>query len=190
MLLTHLPAVRQNALDVGCGYGDYAVRLSPFFKTVYAIDPDLPSVERAKSSNSQNTNILFINESFLSYNFSSIKFDYISMLASLHHMDIYEAINRAIGLLSPSGYLSILGLYRETVFDLPSSIYSIFLHSYYKKKYRCQNDDDGMVISKPKETYYNICKVMNEILPGSSIRKLPLWRYFILWEKTVIHNVV
>jgi SAM-dependent methyltransferase len=180
LLLASLPPGRDLALDVGCGTGDFAHQLSSRFKAVHAIDTDEAAIRKASSL---YDGIVFKAVSFETFKAPSEGYDFISMIASLHHMDMVEAIGKAKLALKPGGVLAILGLYRETMADIPSSILSMALNAYFKMKYRPPPGDGDMVIADPKLTLREIRERLAAELPGSRMRRLQLWRYLAVWTK-------
>jgi 2-polyprenyl-3-methyl-5-hydroxy-6-metoxy-1,4-benzoquinol methylase len=88
-LLRHLPAVRRNALEVGCGTGQMARRLASTFDRVLAIDASEKMIEQARRRSRGFANIEYecgdLGEILCA---SPERFDAIVTVATLHHVDI------------------------------------------------------------------------------------------------------
>ncbi len=104
-----MPPNCRLALDVGCGRGELAGRATQ----VIAIDADAESLSFANVASAANPNVTFLKANFLTHPFQSESFDFISMVATLHHMDLNSALARLQQLLKPGGVLAIVGLCRR-----------------------------------------------------------------------------
>src|SRR5207253_9325215 len=106
----------RRALDVGCGLGDFARRLSHVAEEVVAIDREPAVIVRARERSADAPNIRFVAADFMASEYEG-HFDVISMLAALHHLPFADALIKAAGLLGPGGVLLVLGL------DAPRSFF-------------------------------------------------------------------
>jgi SAM-dependent methyltransferase len=97
LLLRQIPAGCRSALDVGCGDGGLARRLSARLNTaVTGIDRDRAMIEQARSLAGDRL-IRFIEADFIPYNFDE-QFDFIVASASLHHMPFEQALAKMASL--------------------------------------------------------------------------------------------
>ena len=80
----------ETILDVGCGDGSLALFLDDGKKKITGIDADSHCIEKAISNNN-GSNVDFYCYSFEDYS-PNEKFDAIVFVASIHHMDMTEAL--------------------------------------------------------------------------------------------------
>ena len=72
-------------LDVGCGCGDYTVKLSPFCRKLTAIDFSQPLIDRCKSE-SGKINIEYVCMDGRDIRYPDNSFDVVLERATLHHV--------------------------------------------------------------------------------------------------------
>lgn len=102
------------ALDVGCGEGLLLQRLAPQCATLVGIDPDPVSIKRAAARGLDATLAPVLFDDFTSEH----QFDLITMVATLHHMELEPTLLKAKELLKPGGQLLVVGLAaRKSVVD-------------------------------------------------------------------------
>ena len=111
LLLSAVPRPCRRALDVGCGTGSFARQLATIVDQVDAIDRDAGVVIRAREVSSGAGNLQFVQADFLTW--ARDGYDFIAIIAALHHMPFSHALERAAELLRPGGVLAVLGLYRN-----------------------------------------------------------------------------
>ncbi|HYM62031.1 MAG TPA: class I SAM-dependent methyltransferase [Thermoanaerobaculia bacterium] len=181
-LLEAIPRPCRRALDVGCGRGSFARRLASVAEHVDAIDLEPGVVSRARELSSGISNLRIVEADFLTWPVEG-SYDFLSMIATLHHLPFAEALTRAAGMLRPGGVLAVLGLDRapsllvagaRSALAYPVSVW-----------YRCtrQTSPVGAPIVDPPMTLDEIRRQAMEILPGVIIRRHLLWRYSMVWVK-------
>ena len=94
------------ALDVGCGEGLLLQRLSPHCTTLVGIDPDPSSIARARRRLPQVTLLTQLFDDLS----TDQSFDLITMVASLHHMELEPTLHKVRQLLRPGGQFLVVGL--------------------------------------------------------------------------------
>jgi SAM-dependent methyltransferase len=185
-ILSRLPTSIGKALDVGCGEGDFAVKLGFHCEEVDAIDLDQRAIQPAREHYADLDHVRFHLGGFLNYPFCNSHYDFICMISSLHHMDLEKAIAKATQLLRTGGVIIILGCYRESgLIDfiysfvaIPANImYSLFRGT--KKEGAIE-----MVTAPATSTISQIRKEMDRLLPGHAFRRHLFWRYSVEWRKT------
>ena len=110
-------------------------------------------------------------------------YDFVSMVAVLHHLPFDDAVRRAAGMLRPGGVLAVLGLDRA-----PSPIHAglrsaiAFPASMWLRLTR-RTADVGAPIREPEMTLNDIRNRTAILLPGAMIQRLVLWRYLLVWTR-------
>ena len=180
LLLAAVPAGAQRALDVGCGDGTFARKLAVRMAQVDAIDKS-PDMIREASNLSGENNINFVAGEFLSADLPARSYDYVSFLASSHHMPLADALTKAQGLLRPGGTLAILGLYRrQTIADLASDMLAFPVNRallLWHGRTPCTAP-----IVEPTIGLREIQATASRVLPGCRLRRLLLMRHLLTWR--------
>jgi SAM-dependent methyltransferase len=96
LLLRRVPRRCSAALDVGCGEGRLAGRLTEVSDLVVGIDPDAAAIETARRVHQDAVELL--RGDFLGYDFGDRKFDFITAVGSIHHMPFGEVLLKMAGL--------------------------------------------------------------------------------------------
>jgi SAM-dependent methyltransferase len=170
-----------DVLDVGCGDGLLAQRLAPVSRTVTAIDPDGSAVQRAEERLGPLRGAQVRQSAFESFDPGSRRFDLITFVASLHHLDTRQALARARTMLAPHGMVAVVGLSaNKTVRDwiwsaacLPAVRIGSWRHSEVR--------DIGVAVADPRENLDEIRRVAGDVLPGAAIRRALYYRYLLAW---------
>ena len=113
LLLQSVPRPCHRALDVGCGLGTFARRLSTLTDHVDAVDEAPAVIRRARELSAHVRNVRFIEADFMTWS-ADDTYDLVSMIAVLHHLPFEDALHRAATLLRPGGVLLVLGLDRTS----------------------------------------------------------------------------
>lgn len=179
---------RGDVLDVGCGEGLLAQRLAPVSRSVTAIDPDADAVNRAQGRLAGQENVTMAHTSFAAYDAGDRRFDLVTFVASLHHMDLRETLTKARDLLTPTGEIAVVGLsanktvrdYLWAVMCLPAVRVSGCWHA--------ETRDIGLVVADPREGFDEIRRTVGDILPGASVRRALYYRYLLRFSNGSIHS--
>jgi SAM-dependent methyltransferase len=196
-----IPAGCERALDVGCGTGRLARELRRVVPRVTGVDRDERSIEVARSNGGAG-DIEYLCGDFLELPLAPGRFDLVTAVASLHHMDTATALSRMRDLLRPGGVLVVIGLARDGLSrDLAVEVPAIVYHRIARRRYRRglgEPSSAGAVSSDrasadaayrapvvwpPAETYQQIRRLAGSLLPGMRYRRHLLWRYSICWAK-------
>jgi ubiquinone/menaquinone biosynthesis C-methylase UbiE len=189
-LLRQLPIEVERILDVGCGQGLFASKVANKVERVDAVDVDRATIEEAVKKHSAS-NIYYQQADFLETDLPENTYDAIVAIASVHHMDLSEVLQKMRRLLRPSGKLLILGLYRETsILDYIYSAISIPLNLIYLNWHRRSNERslDIAPTRFPQLSLPQITSVATSLIPGCKIRRHLFWRYSLIWQKSQINN--
>lgn len=181
LVLRSMPASCRRACDVGCGQGLLAGRLARRCEEVVAIDADHDTIARARSATG-DPRIEFVEGDAMGYPFGEGSFDFVSAVATLHHLPLIPALTRFRKLLRPGGVLAVIGLYREqTPVDYVWATAAVPA-SWMLRSIRGETAV-GAPVTFPKETLSEIRAACGEILPGAVVRRRLFFRYSLIWKK-------
>jgi len=191
VLLRAVPPNCQMALDVGCGQGAFTRKLAEYSQKVIAIDADSETLCDARSANVSERPITYVEGDVLRYVLSEESFDYIAVVASLHHLPLRQALVRFRCLLKSGGVLAVVGLYRlQTIQDFgfaavarPTSQVLRWVHSRSAQAERPQGSLKDPPIREPAETLREIGDAFTSLLPGGQFKRHLLFRYSFVWRK-------
>lgn len=173
----------RSILDVGCGDGSLIAYLDDGIKDLTGIDVDSSCISRANSTN-KSLNTQFICCSFDDYETQQF-YDAIIFVASIHHMDMTAALERAKALLSPNGLLIIVGLAtpstaKDYVIEglriLPCKIVS-------ELKHMRSSEDQHIPVSYRLPAFNEVRDISSKILPQAVIKYGLFYRYLLQWTK-------
>jgi len=182
LLLEAVPRPCRVALDVGCGTGGFSRRLAGMADRVDAIDRDAPALARARALSSRVPNLRIIDADFLTWP-ADTTYDFVSMIAVLHHLPFEQALTRASDLLRPGGVLAVIGLHRHASWAERAALggMAFGVSVFYRTTHRTVAI--GAPIVDPVMTLGEIRQQAVTLLPGAIIRRRLLWRYSLIWIK-------
>jgi 2-polyprenyl-3-methyl-5-hydroxy-6-metoxy-1,4-benzoquinol methylase len=182
LVLRSVPPGCRRALDVGCGTGLLAGRLAEQCEEVVAIDADHSAISRALISSTTIARVAFIEGDVMIYPFPHGSFDFITAVASLHHLPLRLALTRFQNLLRTAGVLVVVGLYRAHTLEDYAWAAAAFPASWML---RCGRRPANVAapVHEPEETLHEIRGASDSLLPGSVFRRHLLFRYSITWRK-------
>jgi 2-polyprenyl-3-methyl-5-hydroxy-6-metoxy-1,4-benzoquinol methylase len=185
ILLAAVPKPCTRALDVGCGLGTFARRLEARIDRVDAIDADGAVIQQARRLSRDNTRIQFIEADFMAWT-AAEPYDFISMIAVLHHLPFDDALAKASALLRPGGVLGVIGLHRaRTVVHAGArSLLGYPVSAFYRLTRPTARV--GAPIRDPAMTLPEIRRGAEARLPGATIQRHVLWRYSMTWVKPAV----
>jgi 2-polyprenyl-3-methyl-5-hydroxy-6-metoxy-1,4-benzoquinol methylase len=177
-----VPSNCRRVLDVGCGEGLLARRLAGQCEEVIGIDADRDTILRARSASESESRLTFVEGDVMSYAFHDDSFDFITAVATLHHLPLKLALARFRALLRPNGVLAVIGLYRaDSIRDyawfaagVPASG---MLGCFHRRA------SVGAPLKEPEETLTQIRTACDAILPGGVFRRRLLFRCSFVWRK-------
>ena len=182
LVLRAVPAWAQRGLEIGCGDGKLTRQLCRVMPRVTAIDKDERSIAAARRQDG-GLGIEYLHGDFLRYDFERASFDFIASVAVLHHMDAVAGLERMGALLRPGGTLVVIGCARSSnLADLPAELGGMVLHRLHVLR-QLWAESSGPTLWPPPETYSSMRSKARAVLPGSSFRRLVLWRYSLIWTK-------
>ncbi|HSR87190.1 MAG TPA: class I SAM-dependent methyltransferase [Streptosporangiaceae bacterium] len=198
LLLRHLPTPCGRVLDVGCGAGDLAAALARRADHVDALDRSPAMVELARRV--VPSNVTCILADVLERPLPESSYDAIVSMSALHHMPLEEVLPRLARALRPGGVLATVALpradpLREGVAELIAAIaHQLFGVAFVTLRaagnegwYAVPPSHAIMpVVLTPSLTTCEVRALARSLLPGSIVKRLVFWRYFLLWHKPAL----
>ncbi|MEU0572038.1 class I SAM-dependent methyltransferase [Nonomuraea sp. NPDC005983] len=179
LLLRQVPPGAGRALDVGCGTGRFAGRLAARGLEVDAVDPDAAVIEAARRDG-----VRFVQGDVTAMELPLGHYDYISCLASLHHVP-FGTVSRLRRSLAPGGVLAVLGCYRESApSDYLVSLAAIPVNA--AARLALSHRPGPPVTAPVARAAMTLDEVRHEaadLLPGARIRRLLFWRYLLVYVR-------
>jgi ubiquinone/menaquinone biosynthesis C-methylase UbiE len=191
-LIQQLPPHSENALEIGCGIGEFARLLATRARSVLAIDLSPQMIRLAKSQSVNYTNIEYLLGDVMSLSLPAEQYDCIVSMATLHHLPLREALQKFKNALKPNGVLIIHDLVAadglverfRSALAYPVSVARRFWKAGRMRAPREVRDawaehGKGEVYLTLKE----VSEMCQEYLPGARIRRHLLWHYTVVWHK-------
>jgi SAM-dependent methyltransferase len=191
-LLRQVPSTCGRALDVGCGTGLFATRLAQRAQSVEAVDRAPEVIAQARALSNDAPNVRYLDADIADYDLISSRYDFISCIATIHHMPFAETVTRLREALAPGGVLAIVGCYREsTPADYLTALIAIPVNlaanMTVKAKARYGQRPTSQVntapVIDPRMTIPEIRRDASRLLPGAAIRRHLFWRYSLVYQR-------
>nr|WP_223182469.1 MULTISPECIES: class I SAM-dependent methyltransferase [unclassified Streptomyces] len=185
LVLDAVPEVCREALDIGCGEGLLARRLAQRVGAVTGVDSSPAMIRLARERGAHLGNATFTEGDFLTKGLlPEDRYDFISAVAVVHHVDFTAAIGTMARLLSPGGRLLIIGLARDrTLLDWTVSAAGVPAARLHAHRHGGKTDPPGMPVKDAAMPWSDIRRKAAHLLPGSHFRRHLLWRYSLTWNK-------
>ncbi|MEO6629839.1 MAG: class I SAM-dependent methyltransferase [Aquihabitans sp.] len=181
-LLGVMPPRCGTALDIGCGDGLLCRAMSQRTRQVVGLDPDFASIKAAREHSPELANVTYIEGDFRTEQFDPGTFDFITAVASLHHMPLEEALSKARELLCPGGTLAVSGCAQShNPLDFAYDAVGVIGNRLIQRKRGWWNH--AAPIAAPDRSYADVRRVANELLPGHHFVRRIYFRYTITWTR-------
>jgi SAM-dependent methyltransferase len=212
MLLKQVPRGCGNALEIGCGTGSFARQLAERCKRVFAIDLSSEMIRVARERSSERgratadqravadervvgvENIEYELADVMTWEFPKSQFDFICSSATLHHLNQRELLPKMRDALRPGGVLVVLDLARsegfgERILDLAALGVSGTLRLLHNGRLQPPPEVRQAWEQHGKQDHYlttnEVRALADEMLPGSKVKRLLLWRYTLVYQNQV-----
>ena len=193
LLLRELPPSCERVLDVGCGAGEFAVRLAARAAYVDSLDRSPVMIERARAR--VPANVTCTEADVLTHPLPPEGYDAITSVSVLHHLPLPVVLPRLAAALRPGGVLVATALPRA---DLPRELPLEALAVTVNLGRRAllagltatgrrdpEAPDDGLMpVADPEVTVRQVRAQASAALGADVVvRRLLLWRYLLGWHK-------
>ena len=129
------------------------------------------------------SNAAVVEADFMDAGLDHSSFGFVTMIATLHHMDTRAALNRAVDMLNGGGVLYVLGLTRiDTRRDLAFAIRSL-PRARIVGALRGEQWPDGVPVADPRQTFEEVRRDVEAVLVGARLRRRPYYRFSLEWTK-------
>ena len=193
VLRENLPAEGDRALDLGCGTGVLARKLARSFRTTIGIDFSVAMAAAAKRQSAHVRNLHFVAADAVAYLQSTpSSFDCITAFAVLHHLDLVSVVPSLVTALRPGGLLLIVDLIdRSGVRHLPVNGVAWLMSQARRRpggNGRPSELNAAWHAHGESEQYMTFAEARRQyarLLPDARVRQHLLWRYSLVWRKTL-----
>lgn len=191
-LLRYAPPHCADALEVGCGKGEFARLLARRSDHVLALDLSAEMLRAARARSAAYPNIDYEQADVLAYDLLPARYDCIVSIATLHHLPLADVLSKLAAALKPGGVLLVLDLYQAaTLADRLQNVAAMPLHliltrikpaapqpsAEARAAWTAHGDSD---VYLPLRAVRAVCA---DLLPGARVTRLLLWRYALIWTK-------
>jgi SAM-dependent methyltransferase len=191
LLLDLLPPGPGIALDVGCGTGRFARRLAATGMAVEAVDVSAAMVEAAAGLGSPGPGkIVYRQADVTTDDLPEQHYDYISCLASLHHVP-FGTVTKLRRALVPGGVLVILtptrpsspaDWVRELAAGPVNAVARLVVYAAERLNGGPEDGPRAPTLSRFPTTA-EVRRESARLLPGSTVRRLLFWRTLITYRQ-------
>jgi 2-polyprenyl-3-methyl-5-hydroxy-6-metoxy-1,4-benzoquinol methylase len=181
VLLDALPHRCGAVLDVGCGQGFMLKHVAVRADEVLGIDCHAPSLEEAAQRVAEHDNVHLVEGDVMTYDLGR-RFDAVLSVAVLHHLGLEAGLIRMRELVAPGGVVGVVGLARSR----SPRDYARDAVGAVETRVRRLRRPHTMVtapICDPEETYAEVRRVAQDVLPGVRYRRHNLFRYTLVWTR-------
>jgi len=191
-LLRQFPPHLSEALEVGCGKGEFARLLAERSSHVLALDLSPEMLRIARESSAKFPNIDYLQADVMTHSFPANHFDCIASIATLHHLPLADVLPILQAALKPGGVLIVLDLCRDDgLGDLFQTLAAVPVNRLLMQIKAAHREDSPQARAAwdahgHDETYLSLREVRAacaDLLPGVRVTRHLLWRYSLVWTK-------
>jgi ubiquinone/menaquinone biosynthesis C-methylase UbiE len=181
LLESKVPRTARRVLDVGCGDGFLAARLTRRLPEVTALDVDGPVLQRARARFAAAP-VRWLQGDVMAADLPGASFDAVLSNAALHQFeDTRAALARLAALVRPGGTLAVV------TFVKPSPRNSLWhLASWtacgVANRIKGKWEHTAPIKWPPTATLHQLRRHAGTLLPGAEIRRLLYGRVLIVWR--------
>lgn len=173
----------KDILDVGCGDGSLVRYLDDGKRNLVGIDVDQSCIKHALNE-SNSDNVQFFCTHFEAYD-SGQKYDAVIFIASIHHMDMSVALEKAKSILKPDGMILIVGLAKPSNFlDWVVEAFRVIPCAIVSRIRHIQScEENNIPVSYHFPTMNEIRATANALLPSYKMKYGLFYRYLLWWKR-------
>ncbi|OIQ79182.1 ubiquinone/menaquinone biosynthesis C-methyltransferase UbiE [mine drainage metagenome] len=176
VLASRIPGAVDRVLDVGCGDGTFCRFVARDGRRVVGVDID------ASAFPADSAGVRYGLASAEDLPFAAGTFGVVTMTMVLHHVQAERALAEAARVVAPGGVLLVLGYGRYGGWrDAPHEVRDLLTHRLVSHGMRPW--DPPSAKAEPSDTWSQARATARDALPGSSYRRLAMWRYLVEWPK-------
>lgn len=196
-VMRSLPPGAARVLDVGCGRGDLVRALAGRVAQVDGIDPDprmaLVAAERCRDLDGVTIRrrALVAHAETLRAEGAGGHYDALTMIASLHHMELEPALAQARDLLRPGGRLLVVTLTvprtrLDLLWDIGDALSNPLIGLVkHPRPVRDPVPGPSIPVRNPAWSYGELRERAREILPGAVLHRREGFRSTLRWQKPI-----
>ncbi|HEX8000783.1 MAG TPA: class I SAM-dependent methyltransferase [Pyrinomonadaceae bacterium] len=188
----HLPRRCENALEIGCGTGEFTRLLAACARRVLAVDLSPQMIRLAREQSKDYSNIEYVRGDAMRLSLPTESYDCVVSLATLHHLELEQALSRMKDTLRANGVLIIQDLVADCCLIERMKSALVFPVSVARRFWKTGR------LRAPREvreawaehgkgdvylTLNQVREMCRQHLPEASVRRHLLWRYTIVWRK-------
>jgi 2-polyprenyl-3-methyl-5-hydroxy-6-metoxy-1,4-benzoquinol methylase len=178
-LLRQVPRHCGRALDIGCGSGKFARALATRAPAVDAVDRSAEMIAAA----GETPGVTYIHADIREHDLGSERYDFVSCIASLHHVPFAPTVTKLRDALRPGGVLAVLGLNRPSLGDLPMAALAVVPNRVRMLLSPRDNHGPTPPIMDPDMTLREIREQAGNLLPGARLRRHLYFRHSLVYRK-------
>lgn len=188
-----LPPRLENALEIGCGGGEFTRLLASRAGSVVALDLSPEMIRVAKARTAGRGNVEYRLCDVMQAALPAESFDCVVSIATLHHLPLAQALLKMKGALRPGGVLVLHDLIADdSLLDRGLSALAFPLSAARRlwktgrlrtpREIRRAWDEHGA--GEVYLTPAGVGEMCREHLPGATFKRHLLWRYTVVWRKS------
>jgi ubiquinone/menaquinone biosynthesis C-methylase UbiE len=191
-LIQHLPPHSENALEIGCGTGEFTRLLAARAHSVLALDLSSQMIRLANAQSANYQNIEYVLGDVMQLSLPAARFDCIVSIATLHHLPLRQALLKMKDALKPHGVLIIHDLVAakglvERVRSASAYPVSAARRFWKTGQLRAPREVREAWAEHGRDEVYltldEVREMCRQYLPEARIKRHLLWRYTVVWSK-------
>ena len=193
VLLREVPPFARDALEIGCGSGEFTTKLAARVRRVVALDLSAEMLAAAQVRCEKLGNVELCLADASGFPLEPESLDVIASVATLHHLPLQATFARARRALRPGGVFLALdvldertpGGFARSLVAFPANVAGRLATTGRLRpppEARAAWEAHGATDSYPKLA--EVRRIAADTLPGARIRRHLFWRYSLVWRRS------